>query len=68
MSALSLYTVTHKFTLSLIAHKGKYILSDTDTQELAEIMSELVNSLVDIWVKPAKQVARIRQLIPAKKR
>jgi hypothetical protein len=50
------------------AHKGKYILSDTDTQELAEIMSELVNSLVDIWVKPAKQVARIRQLIPAKKR
>ena len=24
VSALSLYTVTHKFTLSLIAHKGKY--------------------------------------------
>ena len=24
MFALSLYTVTHKFTLSLIANKGKY--------------------------------------------
>lgn len=50
------------------AHKGKYGLSENDTRELAEIMSELTNSLVDLWVKPAAKVARIRQLIPAKKR
>lgn len=50
------------------AHKGKYDLSESDTRELAEIMSELTNSLVDLWVKPAAKVARIRQLIPAKKR
>ena len=50
------------------AHKGKYDLSESDTLELAEIMSELTNSLVDLWVKPAAKVARIRQLIPAKKR
>lgn len=50
------------------AHKGKYDLSESDTLELAEIMSDLTNSLVDLWVKPATKVARIRQLIPAKKR